>query len=113
MILLTVLSKLEPASFSPELEIPSELQPRGKLKGAAAEEYIDFASNFSARFRVEVYGSIDRFFEKAKKSMSIPVSDVFVSELDLKIQQITNQVENGTQTIERLRRFSAQLQENA
>ena len=45
--------------------------------------------------------------------MSIPVSDVFVSELDLKIQQITNQVENGTQTIERLRRFSAQLQENA
>lgn len=110
---LTVLSKLEPASFSPELEIPSELQPRGKLKGAAAEEYIDFASNFSARFRVEVYGSIDRFFEKAKKSMSIPVSDVFVSELDLKIQQITNQVENGTQTIERLRRFSAQLQENA
>lgn len=110
---LTVLSKLEPASFSPEIEIPPELQPRGKLKGASAEEYIDFANNFSALFRAEVYGSIERFFEKAKKSMSIPVSDVFVSELDLKILQITNQVENGTQTIERLRRFSAQLQEKA
>ncbi|CAM4179579.1 Predicted GTPase [Yersinia intermedia] len=110
---LTVLSKLEPASFSPEIALPPELQPRGKLKGAPAEEYIDFANNFSARFRVEVYGSIERFFEKAKKSMSIPISDVFVNELDLKILQITNQVENGTQTIERLRRFSAQLQEKA
>ncbi|MBD8181809.1 dynamin family protein [Pantoea agglomerans] len=110
---LTVLSKLEPASFSPEIEIPPELQPRGKLKGAPAEEYIDFANNFSAIFRAEVYGSIERFFEKAKKSMSIPVSDVFVSELDLKILQITNQVENSTQTIERLRRFSAQLLEKA
>lgn len=110
---LTVLSKLESVSFSPEIEIPPELQPRGKLQGAPAEEYIDFASNFSARFRAEVYRSIERFSEKSKRSMSIPVSDVFVNELDLKIQQITNQVENGTQTIERLRRFSAQLQEKA
>lgn len=109
----TALSKLEQDFFSPEIAIPPELQPRGKLKDAPAEEYIDSASNFSARFRVEVYGIIERFFEKAKKSMSIPISDVFVSELDLKIQQITNQVENGTQTIERLRRFSAQLQEKA
>lgn len=109
----TALSKLEQDFFSPEIAIPPELQPCGTLKGTLAEEYIGFASDFSARFREEVYESIERIFEKAKKSVSLSVSDVFVSELDLKIQQITNQVENGTQTIERLRRFSAQLQEKA
>lgn len=110
---LSVLSKLELASFSLKIEIPPELQPRGKLKGAPAEEYIDFANNFLAIFRDEIHKSIKDFSGKAKKLISIPVSGVFVNELDLKIQNITNQVENGTQTIERLQRFAAQLQEEA
>lgn len=109
-VILSVAAKLPRQTFLLNISVPPELAPKGRLKGNAADEYIDRADNFVANVRRTVYDDIDHYFSRIKSTLPDTISSVFVAELDGKIQQIANQVENSTLTLDRLQRFAAQIQ---
>ena len=109
-VVLAICQQIRSDEFSLDIPMPDELLPDGILKGDAAEIYIDNATNYIAFCRSSIYTEIDRYFNRIQSEMPSTISDEFVNLLDSQINQIKNQVENCTQTIERLQRFSLQVQ---
>lgn len=109
-VFLSAVASIPKNTFSLNLPLPVELRPKGRLKGHKADEFITHAETFAAQLRNTISDEIRHYFARIEKSIPTNISNIFIENMDAKIAQITSQVENSTQTIDRLQRFSAQIQ---
>lgn len=110
-VILSVVNQIPKEKLTLNINFPDGLRAKGTLKGDPADDYIDEADNFITNIRTIIDNDIEHYFSRVKNTIPPTISSSFVEELDNKINQIANQVENSTQTIDRLQRFTVQLQE--
>lgn len=109
-VILSVVASIPDNRFSLNTPLPKELSPKGRLKGDEADEFMTHAETFAAQLRNTTSDEIRHYIARIEKAIPANISKTFIENMDAKIAQITSQVENSTQTLDRLQRFSAQLQ---
>ncbi|EQC1524549.1 hypothetical protein ACY2NX_006971, partial [Pseudomonas aeruginosa] len=85
---------------------PDNLKSRGTLKGYEAEQFKDDADDFIGSLGTKIKSKISAFIKEVETNTPPTISDAFVDEIQRRINQLKEQVDNAEQTIDRLERLA-------
>ena len=92
-------------------EISEELKPQGKLSDYYADQYINNAVNFLAKKDMECCKKVERFVRDIDVSQRKEISDMFIDDLQSRIESLKKQKADYENTITRLKSIEARLKE--
>ena len=106
----TAVRALPESEFSLGVRIPDELKIQGTLKSDEAERYKEKATDFLYSLDGASKDSISKYMAKMRANRPQTISDAFVSDLEKKMVTLREQIENATQTIDRLHRLIREVE---
>ena len=98
------IAMLPAPTFALGMEVPDKLKSRGTIKGGEAEQYKDMSSEFLHAVHTQTKKILSTYSQNIRKALPKEIATDFAKHLDVKISDLISQIENKTQTIDRLKR---------
>lgn len=99
--------------FAVDDSLPGELDAQGRLKERAADAYLDAASSFVGRLEERIDGQISAYVADVERRLSADIGKEFYADIDTRLNQLREDVQNSTESLDRLDRITRELKEVA
>jgi len=105
-----MVARLPTPAFKIEYKLPDTLSSRGAIKDKEADAFFETAENYIGELKGKVRSQMGDFEDDLLNAMPDTIATEMFEDINARIEQLAEQVENSLQTLDRLQRLQKELE---